>query len=122
MSDSDIWQSVQDAAGRLGRSPGHIARVCPELVKSGLARWIKGGGKKARWQVRIDAQPFRPAFSTPLKIDITVNGVGVQFDNPAAGTIDIAIDGADIRIVIPTRSVAPREALEASSKDLRRTN
>jgi hypothetical protein len=52
---SAAWETLDAAARRLGRNAGHLRRLCPELQRQRLARFVRGGGQKGRWQIRADA-------------------------------------------------------------------
>ena len=53
----DDWQTVDQAARRLRKSPGHVRRLCRWLAVTSppLAYKVRGGGQRSRWLIRPDA-------------------------------------------------------------------
>ena len=75
MSDTNAttWQTVAEAARRLGRNKGHVRKLCPRWAAEGKARRVKGGGRRSHWQVRSDAgtvAPVVPQRTPPLVITL----------------------------------------------------
>lgn len=54
-ADTHTWQSIDAAAKRLGRVPGHIRKLCGRWAATGHARQVAGGGRKWHWEIRDDA-------------------------------------------------------------------
>jgi hypothetical protein len=116
------WQSVKAAARRLNRSSGHIARLCIQRLRTeGKARWITGGGKKGRWEIRTDATlKFRHSANDPVPMQLPTVVPGNPPVQITIGNVTIIIQPGNAPAV-PASGDGRREAVKRSSKAVRRT-
>jgi hypothetical protein len=71
--DATTWQTVDEAARRLGRNKGHVRKLCRRWAAEGKAQRVSGGGRRSSWRVRSDAgtvAPVVPKRSPPLVITL----------------------------------------------------
>ncbi|MBC7784985.1 MAG: ATP-binding protein [Burkholderiales bacterium] len=54
------WQSIRSAAARLGRSPGHLRRLCElSRIPAGMFRRCRLASGQTGWEIRTDFTPAR---------------------------------------------------------------
>ena len=91
------WQPLGAAAARLGKTAGHLRRVCPAWEERGLARRVTGGGLRPRWEVRQDARLPRadeaPPSRVPPPVVLTVGQTAIKISSMAAVTLHISPAG-----------------------------
>jgi len=124
------WQSIEAAAKRLDKSTGHLSRLCRQRLHSeGLARWVTGGGKKGRWEIRIDATLKHRRFGPdPMPPEPTQAPLEVPMHSDQGFPIKIMIGQVTISIqvgnvpALPTIGRRRREAVERPSKGFQRTS
>jgi hypothetical protein len=86
--DATTWQTVAEAAERLGRNKGHVRKLCPRWHTEGKARRVSGGGRRTRWEVRSDAGTVAPvvAHRTPPLV-ITLGDTRIILELPCTVSI-----------------------------------
>ena len=85
------WISIEEAAKRLGRHPGHLRKLAPALQARGLARKVKTGKTCRSWQFRSDFQ---------------IDGAASQILLPDYGAKPIVISAGDHLITLETTGPA----------------
>ena len=91
------WQPLGAAAARLGKTAGHLRRLCPAWERRGLARRVTGGGRRPRWEVRQDARLPRADGAAesvaPAPVVLTVGQTAIKISSTAAVTLHISPAG-----------------------------
>jgi hypothetical protein len=87
---SERWEPIRTAAARLGRSPGHLRRLCLRQLKGqGKARLVKQPGHKAAWEVRGDvalSDAATPPGGRAVAV-LEVGGIRIVIEQPCTITL-----------------------------------
>ncbi len=100
------WQRLEEAAMRLGRSAGHLRRLCPDLSREGKARIVAGRGVRSFWQIRdnVELKPRRHGSELP---------VGKPFQaQPNTNQVQIIVGDLTITIQLGAPAPSPRPTRE----------